>query len=305
MNRLLAVFALALGACLMQNPATAQEKYLDQINKALPEKAPAEAKAKRKVLVYSKTAGFRHSSIPVGVRAFTLMGDKTGAYIVEATEDPSYFAPEKLKSFDAVIMLNTTGDCLRPAADKNDKDAQAKARDLEELYKKSLHQFVLSGKGLMGTHSATDTYGGWKAYNKMMGGTFNGHPWTQKVPVKNLAPSHPFNAAFEGKDFNIDDEIYQFRADGGLESERLILLALDTKTMDVSKGNRKDGTYPVSWCATYGKGRTFYCSLGHREQIYFNPQILKHYLAGLQYVLGDLEAPSKATEDTAYQNEKK
>jgi type 1 glutamine amidotransferase len=297
MKSLLSLAAIALGVCLLQHPAAAQEKYLDQINKALPEKSPAQAKAKRKVLVYSKTAGFRHSSIPVGIRAFTLMGDKTGAYTVEATEDPSYFVPEKLKAFDAVIMLNTTGDCLRPAG--------ADAKEKEELYKKSLHEFVLSGKGLMGTHSATDTYGGWKAYNKMMGGTFNGHPWHQKVPIKNLAPTHPLNAAFDGKDLNINDEIYQFRADGGLEAERLMLLALDTKTMDVSKGNRKDGTYPVSWCATYGKGRTFYCSLGHREEIYFNPQILQHYLAGLQFVMGDLEAPSKATEDTAYQNEKK
>lgn len=301
MKRFVAALAVLIGAALMQAPVAAQDKFIKQIEAALPEKAPAEPKAKRKVLVYSKTAGFRHSSIPVGVRAFTLMGDKTGAYIVEATEDPSYFAPEKLKSFDAVVMLNTTGDCLRPNADKGDAEGQKKARELEEVYKKSLHEFVLSGKGLMGTHSATDTYGGWKAYNKMMGGTFNGHPWHTKVPVKNLQPSHPLNAAFDGKDLEATDEIYQFRADGGLESERLMLLALDTSKFDVKAGNRKDNTYPVSWCATYGKGRTFYCSLGHREEIYFNPAILKHYLAGLQFVLGDLSAPSKATEDTEYQ----
>jgi len=297
MKQLIAALAVLVGAAMMQAPVAAQDKFLKQIEAALPEKAPAEAKAKRKVLVYSKTAGFRHSSIPVGVRAFTLMGDKTGAYVVEATEDPSYFEPEKLKNFDAVIMLNTTGNCLRP----NSADAEK----LEEVYKKSLHEFVLSGKGLMGTHSATDTYGGWKAYNKMMGGSFAGHPWHTKVPVKNLEPSHPLNAAFDGKDLEATDEIYQFRADGGLASERLMLLALDTSKFDVKAGSRKDNTYPVSWCATYGKGRTFYCSLGHREEIYFNPTILRHYLAGLQYVLGDLQAPSKATEDTEYQSQKK
>jgi hypothetical protein len=158
------------------------------------------------------------------------------------------------------------------------------------MLKKSFEDFVAGGKGLMGTHSATDTYHGWKAFNKMMGGTFAGHPWHEKVPVKNLAPDHPLNAAFDGKDFEIADEIYQFRGDTALPNERKFLLALDTNKMDVSKGNRKDGLYPVSWVSTYEKGRTFYCSLGHREEIYFNPMILKHYLAGLQYVLGDLPA---------------
>lgn len=272
-----------------------QDKFLDKIQEALPAKAPAEPKAKRKVLIYSKTAGFRHSSIPVGIKSFIMMGDKTGAYLAEATEDPSYFAPEKLNMFDAIVMLNTTGNCLRPAADKNDKEATAKAAELEEVYKKSLQAFVANGKGLMGTHSATDTYHQWDAYNKMMGGTFDGHPWHTKVPVKNVEPKHPLNAAFDGKDFEINDEIYQFRANTSLPNERTILLALDTKAMDVSKGKRKDDLYAVSWVATYDKGRTFYCSLGHREEIYFNPTILKHYLAGLQYVLGDLPAPALAS----------
>src|SRR5262249_40419304 len=155
----------------------------------------------------------------------------------------------------AIVMLNTTGDCLLP----KDKD---KAK--EEIYKKSLEDFVLSGKGLMGTHSATDTYHGWKAYNKMMGGTFNGHPWHQLVPIKNLEPSNPLNAAFHGKDFDIPDEISQFRLDTALPTDRTFLLALDIPKMekDAAKGNRKtEGPYAVSWASTYGKGRTFYCSL--------------------------------------------
>ena len=73
------------------------------------------------------------------------------------------------------------------------------------------------------------------------------------------------------------------------------MLCLDTKVMDVKKGKRKDGLYPVSWIATYGKGRTFYCSLGHRDEIFWNPMILKHYLAGIQYALGDLAADATPT----------
>src|SRR5262249_17445414 len=94
-------------------------------------------------------------------------------------------------------------------------------------------------------------------------------------------------------DFEVTEEMYQFRADTALPTDRKFLLAMDTQKMeekDVKKGGRKDGLYPVSWVATYGEGRTFYCSLGHQEEIYWNPAILKHYLAGIQYVLGDLEA---------------
>ena len=77
-----------------------------------------------------------------------------------------------------------------------------------------------------------------------------------------------------------------------LPSERKFLLVLDTSKMpDANKGNRKtDGPYPISWVSTHGKRRTFYCSLGHREENYCNPAILKHYRAGIQFVLGNLGA---------------
>jgi type 1 glutamine amidotransferase len=281
-----AACVLAGVALAIAGPARAQEKFLDKIEKALPDKAPAKPKQPRKLLIFSRTAGYRHSSIPVGTKAIIMMGDKTGAYTALHTEDESFFEPDKLKVFDAVLMLNTTGDCFR---------SKTGPKEREELLKKSLAEFVHGGKGLAGVHSATDTYHNWKAYNMMMGGTFAGHPWHQKVPIKNLDPMNPVNAAFDGKNFEIADEIYQFRADTARPSERHFLLALDTKKMDVSKGNREDGLYPVSWISTYGKGKTFYCSLGHREEIYWNPMILKHYLAGIQYALGDLRAESHPT----------
>jgi type 1 glutamine amidotransferase len=276
------------------------DQMVEKVTKALPEKAPATPKAKRKILIYSKTGGFRHSSIALGAKTIILMGDKTGAYTAHHTEDESFFEPEKLNTFDAVFMLNTTGDCLLPKFEKGDKEAEKAARERETMLKKSLVDFVSSGKGLIGVHSATDTYGGWKEYNQMMGGTFAGHPWNQAVFIKNLEPKNPVNAAFEDKDLEVADEIYQFRADTALPTDRKFLLALDPeKFKDISKGNRKDGLYPISWIASYGKGRTFYCSLGHREEIFWNPTILKHYLAGIQYALGDLEAdatPTKASD---------
>ncbi|MBY0522873.1 MAG: ThuA domain-containing protein [Gemmataceae bacterium] len=370
---LLVALALVIAVLLASGPTASSQNQsmIEKVIAALPESAPAKPKAKRKILIYSKTNGFRHGSIVIGAKALIMMGDKTGAYLGHHTEDESFFEPEKLKTFDAVFMLNTTGDCLRGATryvdekdadipgakeakvdqkliavdakgkeiegakiakidgkdvvvDANDKpipDAKvgktggrnaivdAKGQEIagakkippdakaEEALKAALADFVASGKGLAGCHSATDTYGGWKAYNQMMGGTFAGHPWTQKIPVKNQEPKHPLNAAFDGKDFEINDEIYQFRADTALPSDRKFLLSMDTAKMseaDVKKGGRKDGLYPISWVATYGKGRTFYCSLGHREEIFWNPVILKHYLAGIQYVLGDLEAEAPA-----------
>jgi hypothetical protein len=293
--RIALAFLVAALVVLAGDPAAAQkEDQIAKVKEALPDKAPAQPRQPRKILIFSKTAGFRHGSIAIGAKAIAMLGDKTGAFTAHHTEDESFFEPEKLRTFDAVFMLNTTGNCFKAKGD-NSKEAAAR----EEMLKKSLADFVSSGKGLIGVHSATDTYHQWKEYNQMMGGTFAGHPWHTKVPVKNLAPKHPVNAAFGGMDFEINDEIYQFRADTALPTERKFLLSLDTTRMDVSKGSRKDGQYPVSWVGTFGKGRTFYCSLGHRDEIFWNPTVLRHYLAGIQYALGDLEADATPTSKPA------
>lgn len=288
--------ALLLAPPVVSRAAPPSEQVVGKIQAALPAAAPAKPKADRHILVFSRTAGFRHSSIETGVRALTLMGDKTKAYTVFATEDESFFAPDKLKKFDAVVFLNTTNDCMAPKLAKDaTAEQKAAAKKQEEVYKASLKAFVEGGKGLIGVHAATDTYKNWKDFNVMMGGAFDGHPWNanSKVTIQNVAPNHPLNAAFEGKGFPITDEIYQFRADTASPDGRTYLLTLDNDKTNVKIGKRKDTFYPVSWVSTYGKGRNFYCSLGHREDIYWNPAILKHYLAGIQFALGDLDAEAK------------
>jgi hypothetical protein len=269
----------------------AKPDQIKKVKEALPEKAPKEIKSPRKLLVFSKTAGFRHSSIELGTVAIALMGKKTGAFTVTATEDDSYFEPKKLAEFDAVLMLNTTGDVFKPRLGKGEKTTPELTKR-EEMLKESLVEFVKSGKGLAGIHSATDTYKGWAAYNDMMGGAFVSHPWNanDKVLVRNMDKDHPLNASFSDMDFEITDEIYMFRDDTALAKDRRYLLSLSPEYKELKRGKRKDGTYPISWVSTYGKGKTFYCSLGHREDIFWNPKVLKHYLAGLQYAFGDLEA---------------
>ena len=278
----------------IQTPLSAQPKVnpqiLEKIKAALPEAAPAKPKQVRKVLLFSKTNGFRHGSIPVGVASLTMLGKETGAFTATHSEDDAMFEPATLKQFDAVIMVNTTGELFRPRKLPGDAEARKKVLEREERLKQSLVDFVKSGKGLGGTHSATDTYKKWKEYNVMMGGAFDGHPWHTEVPVRLLDTGHPLNKVFQGKGFTVRDEIYQFRADTAQPTERKMLLSLDPSWDQLSKGKRKDGFYPVSWISAYGKGRTFYCSLGHRNEIYHNPHVLEHYLAGFQYILGDLAA---------------
>jgi uncharacterized protein len=293
-------------------PAQGQGKnqnYIEKVSSAIPDYPQVKPKQPRKLLIFSKTSGFRHNSIDaIGAKALIMMGEKTGAFTAFHTESEAAFEPDILKNFDAVLMLNTTsqpskgmGDPIDPFRAKGDNSDTAKKR--EEMLKKSLADFVSSGKGLIGIHAACDTYHTWKEYNEMMGGAFVAHPWTanSKVVIKNVEPNNPVNAGFGGNGFEITDEIYVFRADTALPTERRYLLTLDETKMDTKKGNRKDGLYPISWISTFGKGHTFYCSLGHNDHIYYNPAVLKHYLAGIQFAMGDLDADATPS----VKNEKK
>jgi hypothetical protein len=122
-----------------------------------------------------------------------------------------------------------------------------------------------------------------------MGGYFDGHPWNGTVTVKIDAPGQSINAAFAGKPFEIADEIYQFKEPYSRAKLR-VLLSLDTAQTDMTRPGikRTDGDFAVSWVRNYGLGRVFYCSLGHRDEIFWNPAVLRHYLAGVQFALGDL-----------------
>ncbi len=274
-------FAFAQEKKAPHNFTVAPEKTA-KIDAALPVSAPAPVTKKHEVLVFTRTAGFRHSSIPVGVEAMKRLGEKSGLFKVTHTEDPAAFEADNLKQFDAIFMLNTTNDVFN-TGDKA----------VEERLKANLLAFVSGGKGIIGIHAATDTYKDWKDYSDMMGGAFVKHPWGSgdTVRVKNLEPEHPINAAFKGEGLTLKDEIYKFRADTASASDRRMLLALDPAGTDMAK-DKDDvrGLYPIAWLDTWGQGRVFYCSLGHNDEVYMNPVVMGHYLAGIQYALGGLKA---------------
>lgn len=293
---LLSIVLLAATASAAAAQDQVAPETVKKIEAALPDTLPAEPEENRKILIFTKTNGFRHGSIPVGVKAITLLGERTGAFEAVHSEDESVFAPDQLQQFDAVLMLNTTGEVFRPVQMPEDAEQRKQVLEREEQLKQSFLEFVKSGKGVAGIHSATDTYKNWKSYNDMMGGAFVSHPWHTEVPIRLLDPDHPLLKVFSGKGFTVVDEIYQFRNDTAQPSERRMLMSLAPNWEGLSKGDREDDFYPISWIDRYGDGRVFYCSLGHRDEIFYNPDIMRHYLAGLQYVLGDLEADAEPIE---------
>jgi type 1 glutamine amidotransferase len=281
-------FALGLALCASLLPAqelTPEQKQ--QIDQAVPAKAAAKPKKHRRLLVSTLTTSDRHKSIPAGNYAIEQMGKRTGAYEAVFSNDIEMFRPKNIKKFDAICFNNTQGVLF--------DDPELKA---------SLLGFISSGKGFVGFHAATATfvqypkYDQWPPFGQMLGGTENGgHPWkpNETITLKVDDPKSPITAVFEGKDFEIADEAYQFQ-EPNLRQRLHVLISVDTDKVDMSprrhflKIRMEDKDFPVSWIKTQEKGRVFYSSLGHKPEVFSNPAILQHFLAGIQYALGDLKA---------------
>jgi type 1 glutamine amidotransferase len=286
-----AFFLVAAGPDNEQAPPGAAEA----IAKALPAEAYAKPAKPRKVLVFSRTAGFRHASIATGKVALTELGKKTGAFETVVSDDLANFEPKTIDQFDAIVFLSTTMDVFMPpqpvldgmnAVDRKDTEARV------ERLKKSLMDFVKGGKGFVGIHAATDTFYNWSEYGDMIGAYFDGHPWGAgqevSIQVEPGQEKHPLVAMFEGKNQDFKEEIYQFKAPYDSKNYHM-LLRLDTGKTDMKLGGikRTDKDFGVAWARSWDKGRVFYCSLGHNDHIYWNPAVLRHYLAGIQWAIGD------------------
>jgi len=270
---------------------------LAAIEAALPAKGTVEPKQPRKALLFYRAEGHVHESIPYGVQALKRIGEKTGAYTPVCSDDMASFDPETLKQFDVIIFINTTG-----------------LKFENPIHRKALLDFVASGKGVVGIHAASDNFPNWPEGQALMGGVFHGHPWHAEdlVAIKLDDPAHPINKAFNNQGFRLQEEIYQITGPYSRDKQRE-LISLDMskpenlqKTVDKEgkplldkngKGVvvRTDNDFPIAWVKREGNGRVFYSSLGHNREIYYVPQILQHYLDGIQYALGDLAADDVPT----------
>lgn len=235
------------------------------ITLALPTQALAEAPGDHephfKVLVFSRTAGFRHDSIPAGIQAMRELGDEHH-FTVDATEDPAVFTDESLKLYRVVVFLNTTGDVL--------DDGQQNA----------FTRFIQQGGGYVGVHSASDTEYDWPWYGKLMGAYFASHPRIQQAQLEVIDHHHPATSFLPDR-WQRRDEWYNFRqAPSGVQ----VLLKLDT---DSYEGSTLAGNHPAAWCHTYDGGRAFYTAGGHTKESYTEPRFLRHLLGGIQWAAGN------------------
>lgn len=280
----------AAGSAAGQAQISEQERQ--QIEQALPKECAVAPKKTRRLLVVTLnvrdgkvTKG--HPSIPCGNQAIVRMGQTTGAYQTVISNDVEMFRPERIKAFDAICFNNTVGVLV--------DDPQLR---------QSLLDFVRNGGGFVGIHAAAATfvqypvYDQWPAFGAMLGAYEDGgHPWgpDETITIKIDDPDHPVNAAFGGRGFEIQDEVFQFRH--GYSRDKLrILLTIDPDKTDMGPTRRilperrQDKDLALSWVRAYGQGRVFYTSFGHNKQIFWNGPILKHILDGIQFALGDLEA---------------
>lgn len=252
----------------------------------------AEEKKKSRVLMLTQSAGFMHGSVrrpasdklAVAEVAMIQLGDKTGLFQVDCTQDAaSDFTRDNLKNYD-IVMFYTTG--ALPIAEA----------DRDYFFKEWL---TAKGHGFVGFHSAADTYGDYQPYWDMVGGTFNGHPWNagDTVTIKVHDVAHPLMKSF-GPEFTIRDEIYQYK---NWQPEKVrVLMSLDMSKCKPSMPYH----VPVAWVKNYGEGRVYFNNLGHNETSWTDERYLTSITEAVKWIRGDLELNAQPNPELSAEQEK-
>ncbi|GAA2383761.1 hypothetical protein Cme02nite_70040 [Catellatospora methionotrophica] len=251
---LLTGLALAVGSAALALPATAQAAPLT------------------KVLVFSKTAGFRHSAIPNGIAAIQALGTANG-FTVTATEDAAQFTTANLAQYQAVIWLSTTGDVLNATQEA------------------AFQSYIAAGGGYVGVHAAADTEYDWAWYGGLVGAYFSSHPATQQATIRvedrsNISTSHL------PPTWTRTDEWYNYRASPRANVKVLASL------VESSYSGGTMGDHPITWCQNYGGGRSWYTGLGHTEETYADANFRTMLLGGIQIAAGS--KPADCRPETGY-----
>ncbi|GIG62496.1 hypothetical protein Lfu02_68680 [Longispora fulva] len=223
------------------------------------------ADASYKVLVFSKTAAFRHDSIPAGIQAVRTLGAANN-FTVTATEDAAAFTTTNLAQYQAVVFMSTTGDVL---------NATQQA---------AFESYIRAGGGYVGVHSASDTEYAWPWYGKLVGAYFKQHPAQQNALLKVEDPNHPSTQGLPAQ-FTRFDEWYDFQTNprGAVH----VLTSVDNSSYS---GSTMGNDHPITWCQKYDGGRSWYTGLGHTIESYSEPNFLHLLLGGIMTAAGAVTA---------------
>jgi cytochrome c len=215
------------------------------------------------VLVFSRTGGFRHDSIPAGLTALTELAEQHG-FGLAATEDKAQFTDENLARFAAVVFLSTTGEVL---------DAPHEA---------AFERYIAAGHGYVGIHAASDCEYTWPFYGALVGAYLAGHSLVVPASVKPESVTH---ASLTGlpSPWLRTDEWYGFRSNP--RSQVTVLLTVDETSYEPGQG-LMGADHPVAWYHSYQGGRAFYTALGHTAETFREPEFLVHLLGGVQWAAG-------------------
>lgn len=223
-----------------------------------------------RILVFSKTAGFRHASIEAGKAALWQMGRDKG-FAVDTTENASVFTEDNLKKYNAVVFLSTTGNVLDP------------------LQQNAFERYIQAGGGFMGIHAASDTEYDWAWYGELMGGYFDNHP-SQPSNVQqgdfHIADRNNALTSFLPEPWVRKDEFYAYKS---VSKHVKVLITIDEKSYI---GGTMGDYHPMSWYHEFDGGRAFYSNMGHTPETFSEPLVLKHFWAGLEWAMGGLKAPA-------------
>jgi type 1 glutamine amidotransferase len=220
---------------------------------------PLSAKKKR-ILVFSKTAGFHHGSIKVGIAAIQKLGLEN-KFEVDTTVDAGKFTSKNLKQYAAVVFLNTTGDVLNAGQQV------------------AFEQYIKSGGGYAGIHAATDTEYEWPWYGKLAGAYFINHPKIQMATL-NVVNRNTIATKHLPEVWKRKDEWYNFK---DISKDIKVLITIDETSYE---GGKNAPNHPMAWYHDFDGGRSFYTELGHVDESYSDPLYLQHLLGGIQYAMG-------------------
>jgi type 1 glutamine amidotransferase len=217
------------------------------------------------VLVFAKTAGFRHDSIAAGTQAIRELA-AANSFSVTATEDANAFTTSNLAQYESVVFLNTTGDVLNVSQQS------------------AFESYIRAGGGYVGVHAAADTEYDWPFYGNLVGAYFVSHPAIQQANVRVENRAHAATAHLP-QTWTRTDEWYNYRTN--VRSTARVLANLDEGSYS---GGGMGADHPHAWCKTFEGGRAFYTGGGHTQESYADANFRAHLLGGIRYAAGRTRA---------------